>query len=1128
MKKVFILVIAVLFFQNTVVSQDAFVTTWQTTEANESITIPTTGAGYDYTINWGDGIIEINQTGDATHVFATVGVQTISISGNFPRIYFNNEGDKDKILTIEQWGNIAWTSMENAFYGCTNLNITNTTIDVPDLSLVTNMEFMLASTSAFNQDISDWDVSNVTSMSAMFLRAEAFNQDISDWDVSNVIDMSTMFFEAIVFNQPLNWTDTSKVIDMNGMFFNATEFNQDISSWNVSKVTNMFRMFREAKTFNQNLSNWDVSSVTSMSYMFYNASSFDEPLNWTNTSSLTNTSYMFAFSNSFNQDISIWDVSNVTDMSNMFWRATAFNQNLSDWDVSNVTDMSQMFHGATIFNQPLNWTNTSNLTDTSAMFFEARVFNQDISSWNVSKVTNMQGMFQFASLFNQPLNWTNTSSLTNTSSMFNTSSAFNQDISSWDVSKVTNMGSMFSGVTLSVINYDNLLKEWSSQTLQSGVVFNGGNSEYCTGELARQSLENIGWSITDGGKSDTNTALLDVINDVSETGNYTLPTITGSGLSGYEMYYTQTGGTGTAYKAGDIVSYTDFETYPSTLYAYDSGSCASAEESFKISITPISSIVITAIAKTKEYGTTDPDLTYTITSGSLEGTDVLTGNLTRISGENVGDYTISQGSLGNAKYDITFETANFSITPIEITVTADDITKEYGTTDPALTYTITSGSLVGTDVLTGSLTRDPDENVDNYSITQGSLDNANYTITFETANFSIIPKEITVSADEITKEYGTTDPTLTYTITSGSLVGTDVLTGSLTRTTGENIGDYNISQGSLDNANYTITFETANFSITPKEITVSADEISKEYRTTDPTLTYTITSGSLVGTDVLTGNLTRVSGEDVGDYTINQGSLGNAKYDITFEAANFSITPIEITVTADDITKEYGTADPDLTYTTSGSLVGTDVLTGSLTRDSGENVDNYAITQGSLDNPNYTITFETANFSITPKEITVTADEITKSQGSVDPELTYTIASGELETGDAFSGSLERETGETIGNYVIEIGTLSLTDNYTITFIEADFIITATASIDDIIISNQIQLYPNPVSSFLNIETNNQLEIKEVYIYNILGSLVKEVNTIEESISLDELSTGSYMMKIITDKGISVKRIIKK
>ncbi len=103
-------------------TMDPFVTTWVTTTANESITIPTTGDGYNYTVNWGDMKYARNRTftGDATHEYATPGTYTVSITGAFPRIYFNdfrasNTNTTFKIRTIAAWGNIAWTSMNMCF-----------------------------------------------------------------------------------------------------------------------------------------------------------------------------------------------------------------------------------------------------------------------------------------------------------------------------------------------------------------------------------------------------------------------------------------------------------------------------------------------------------------------------------------------------------------------------------------------------------------------------------------------------------------------------------------------------------------------------------------------------------------------------------------------------------------------------------------------------------------------------------------------------------------------------------------------------------------------------------------------------------------------------------------------------
>jgi hypothetical protein len=59
---------------------------------------------------------------------------------------------------------------------------------------------------------------------------------------------------------------------------------------------------------------------------------------------------------------------------------------------------------------------------------------------------------------------------------------------------------MFYNVKLSTSNYDGLLIGWNSQTLQPDVVFQGGNSNYCQGDTARENMINAdNWTITDGG-----------------------------------------------------------------------------------------------------------------------------------------------------------------------------------------------------------------------------------------------------------------------------------------------------------------------------------------------------------------------------------------------------------------------------------------------------------------------------------------------------------------------------------------------------------------------------------------------------------------------------------------------------
>src|SRR5690606_27808101 len=80
-----------------------------------------------------------------------------------------------------------------------------------------------------------------------------------------------------------------------------------------------------------------------------------------------------------------------------------------------------------------------------------------------------------------------------------------------------------------------------------------------------------------------------------------------------------------------------------------------------------------------------------------------------------------------------------------------------------------------------------------------------------------------------------------------------------------------------------------------------------------------------------------------------------------------TITPLGVTVTAEDKTKVFGSDDPALTYTFSPELVGNDAFTGGLNREVGEDVGTYNITQGNLVlDDNYEVSFVKGTFTITP------------------------------------------------------------------------------------------------------------------------------------------------------------------
>ena len=287
----------------------------------------------------------------------------------------------------------------------------------------------------------------------------------------------------------------------------------------------------------------------------------------------------------------------------------------------------------------------------------------------------------------------------------------------------------------------------------------------------------------------------------------------------------------------------------------------------------------------------------------------------------------------------------------------------------AVGYAVTEGSafcFIDDDTLTGT-------GVGTCTVTATKAGDADYLPATATTTVTVTQRAITVTAEAKTKVYGEADPALTYTFTP-ALAGTDTFDGELLRDTGDDVGDYAITQGDLTAGdNYAITFESANFAITPRGVTVTAEAKTKVYGAADPALTYTFTP-ALVGTDTFDGELSRDTGDDVGDYAITLGDLtAGDNYALSFVGANFAITPRGVTVTADPKTKVYGAADPALTYTFTPALVGTDTFDGELSRDEGDDVGDYAITQGDLTaGGNYALSFVGADFSITPATQTLT------------------------------------------------------------------------------------------------------------------------------------------------------------
>lgn len=165
-----------------------------------------------------------------------------------------------------------------------------------------SMGSMFRNTNLFNQDLSSWDVSKVCNFSSMFSETNSFNNagqpGIANWSLgtssliipstNNLIDCSYMFFSSQAFNQNINNWNISKVTNFESMFNNADAFNQPLNNWGAQIGLNtgattitMSQMFRNNGSFNQDIRNWDISKVTTFSSFLSAATSFNKNLaNW--------------------------------------------------------------------------------------------------------------------------------------------------------------------------------------------------------------------------------------------------------------------------------------------------------------------------------------------------------------------------------------------------------------------------------------------------------------------------------------------------------------------------------------------------------------------------------------------------------------------------------------------------------------------------------------------------------------------------------------------------------------------------------------------------------------------------------------------------------------------------------
>ncbi|GFO59790.1 hypothetical protein GMST_21150 [Geomonas silvestris] len=593
-------------------------------------------------------------------------------------------------------------------------------------------------------------------------------------------------------------------------------------------------------------------------------------------------------------------------------------------------------------------------------------------------------------------------------------------------------------------------------------------------------------------------------------------------------------------------------------YAINQGTL-SAGANYSINFVPASLTVtakpLTINGITANSKVYDGTRSATLNTGAVSLTGVVASDAVSLSGTATGTFDTKNAGTGKTvsfsglsltgaaagNYSITTTastTAN--ITPAQLSVNAGTTVvgnKGYdGTTAATITSAGTLSGILSPDVVTlgGGSANFADPNAGNgktvniVGLTLGGTDAGNYALASATATTTanIAKAPLTVTADPASKVYGAADPVLGYRST-GTLYGSDALTGALGRAGGESVAGspYAINLGTLSaGANYSINFVPANLAVTAKQLVING--ITANNKVYDGTRSATLNNGAVSLTGVVGSDAVSLSGTATGTFdTKNVGtgktvsfsglSLTGAaagNYSIgTTANTTASITPAQLSVNAG--TTVVGNKGYD--GTTAAIITSAGTLSGILSPDvvtlgggsanfadpnagNGKTVNIVGLTLGGTDAGNYALTnaTATATANITKAPLTVTADPASKVYGAADPVLGYR-STGTLYGSDALTGTLGRTGGEGVAGspYAINLGTLSAGANYSISFVPANFAVTAKPLVINGITANN-KVYDGTRSATLN---NGAVSLS-----GVVGG---------DAVSLSGTATGSFDTK---------------
>lgn len=430
---------------------------------------------------------------------------------------------------------------------------------------------------------------------------------------------------------------------------------------------------------------------------------------------------------------------------------------------------------------------------------------------------------------------------------------------------------------------------------------------------------------------------------------------------------------------------------------------------FLFSLAP--TLTLTSNPASKTQGDANPAFGFTA-SGLFAGdaaADVFSGTPTLSTSATVaspaGGYNIdlALGTVVLSDFDYTVNLVAGVLTidpgPIQnLLISANNASKTFGEVNPFFTATYSlpaaAANVTGLQFNVSALSSSP---VGNYAITPFGAIGAGYNISFAPGTLSINPRLLTIGAQNLQKVYGDLTPAFTPTFDNLALFHGSADLGPLTLSSPAsaqfaNADSYAITPSGAVNSNYAISYSPGTAIVTPRPVTLTAINDSREYGEANPIFFATPTG--FVNNDfnrsLLTIGTAATLTSNVGGYDIVPRAYNDSNYTVNFINGTLNVTRAPLLLTAGNALRVYGDANPAFTFDGSGfknaedeSVVQSVVFETPAVPAS--NVDTYDINITGAVAGNYDFSFVPGTLTVNRRPILVNVANAFRDYGDTNP-----------------------------------------------------------------------------------------------------------------------------------------------